>query len=669
MNLPHSIFFDQKKTFIATAITRLSVLGYKQSFYLSEDHRTHKAQLGGQLEVGYVSGADSPHSRPADILVPNWMIGKPAAFDLTVVSLLNSNALYEVGAIGSAYDIRPIAVGKVLRRLTGKCLCTLTKHKATEFFQPLQFGVACPSGTEKVIHGLRTCLEEYWEDDDFAVVKVDMRNAFNLVFRQALLDECAIHFPELLPWASWCCGSHPLLWHPLGHLSSQSGVQKGDPLGPLFFSLVLRKITMAIDADDDCLALLFNAWFLDDGLLAGMKVSHEPHLVILGAPIGDYLFCASYIASKGTEAMKLLSRLVEVACFDPQKLECFTLCTAVPVSNLTWQQAQLSLSHGGLGLRSVSHHSSAAYIASLCSSGFANRDHKHLACAVDSFNSIASLSEIVTVASILASPMQQRALSMKIEDHQFSVLYEASLPADKARLLFTSAPHASSWLLVTVAFDVTVTSPLSVSILPEASVSVGAAALEAGVRKHRANDPKCSELGWVCVPLTVETYGNWGKEAQATFSRLASCIATTSSCHKSQVLGEMYGRLNFTLVQAISRAILATWAAAPADTLASFRAAGEREAINSEVLLLTPVTQKSLSSKLDDHLFKVLLDMSSVADKARLLSVSSPHAASWLSVTVLVSISTLPNSRLPLNSGLAWTFPMVLAAHCALRLP
>ena len=40
---------------------------------------------------------------------------------------------------------------------------------------------------------------------------------------------------------------------------------------------------------------------------------------------------------------------------------------------------------------------------------------------------------------------------MKIEDNQFSVLYEASLPADKARLLSTSAPHASSWLLVTLA--------------------------------------------------------------------------------------------------------------------------------------------------------------------------------------------------------------------------
>ncbi|KAL5510768.1 hypothetical protein EMCRGX_G006369 [Ephydatia muelleri] len=36
---------------------------------------------------------------------------------------------------------------------------------------------------------------------------------------------------------------------------------------------------------------------------------------------------------------------------------------------------------------------------------------------------------------------------------------------------------------------------------------------------------------------------------------------------------------------------------------------------------------------------------------------------------VSVSILTLPNSRLPLSGGLAWTFPMVLAAHCALRLP
>ena len=93
------------------------------------------------------------------------------------------------------------------------------------------------------------------------------------------------------------------------------------------------------------------------------------------------------------------------------------------------------------------------------------------------------------------------------------------------------------------------------------------------------------------------------------------------------------------------------------------------EAINAEALLLTPVTQKSLSSKLDDYLFKVLLDMSSITDKARLLSVSSPHAGLWLLQRVLDYILTLPNFRLLSSGGLAWIFPVVHAAHCALRLP
>ena len=63
------------------------------------------------------------------------------------------------------------------------------------------------------------------------------------------------------------------------------------------------------------------------------------------------------------------------------------------------------------------------------------------------------------------------------------------------------------------AFDFTVSSPLSVAslIINQACITSGFAALSAETRKHKANDPKCSELGWVCVPLAVETYGNWGK--------------------------------------------------------------------------------------------------------------------------------------------------------------
>ena len=96
------------------------------------------------------------------------------------------------------------------------------------------------------------------------------------------------------------------------------------------------------------------------------------------------------------------------------------------------------------------------------------------------------------------------------------------------------------------------------------------------------------------------------------------------------------------------------------------------EAINSEALLLTPVTQRSLSSKLDDHLFKVLLDMSSIADKAHLLSVSSPHAGSWVSVTASEGrgLHLDPSQfQVAIKWWLAWTFLMVHIAHCALRLP
>ena len=70
-------------------------------------HFCHRARLGGQLEVGHGYGTDSSLSRPVDILVPNWMIGKPAAFYLRVISLLLTT-LNEMGAISES------AAGKVV---------------------------------------------------------------------------------------------------------------------------------------------------------------------------------------------------------------------------------------------------------------------------------------------------------------------------------------------------------------------------------------------------------------------------------------------------------------------------------------------------------------------------------------------------------------------------
>ncbi|KAL5477518.1 hypothetical protein EMCRGX_G024328 [Ephydatia muelleri] len=56
------------------------------------------------------------------------------------------------------------------------------------------------------------------------------------------------------------------------------------------------------------------------------------------------------------------------------------------------------------------------------------------------------------------------------------------------------------------------------AILSRSHFTSCVAAHKAECRKHSSNDPKCQELGWVCVPLAVESYGNWGKETQNTFA-------------------------------------------------------------------------------------------------------------------------------------------------------
>ena len=104
--------------------------------------------------------------------------------------------------------------------------------------------------------------------------------------------------------------------------------------------------------------------------------------------------------------------------------------------------------------------------------------------------------------------------------------------------------------------SICVTSPLNSLILSEAGVSSGVAAQASEIRKHNSNDAKCVELGWVCIPLVVETYGAWGQEAVKTFAQLASRLAIACSKPKSVVINEIYGRLNTCLMRSISSAIL-----------------------------------------------------------------------------------------------------------------
>ena len=162
---------------------------------------------------------------------------------------------------------RPIAAGESLRRIIGKVLCARVKGKASTFFAPLQFGVACSHGTERVVHRARKFWDACGDHHDACMVKWDFRNAFNSIARSAIFPLVDREFPELSTWTWWTYGEATYLWYNDDFLESDEGVQQGDPLGPFLFSLALKALTEEIHAA--CPALALHAWYLDDGVVGG----------------------------------------------------------------------------------------------------------------------------------------------------------------------------------------------------------------------------------------------------------------------------------------------------------------------------------------------------------------------------------------------------------------
>eukprot|EP00731_Ephydatia_muelleri_P019820 Em0012g645a len=310
----------------------------------------------------------------------------------------------------------------------------------------------------------------------------------------------------------------------------------------------------------------------------------------------------------------------------------FSLCTAVDTTDVAWQQAQLSLSRGGLGMRSLSLRSPAAFIASLCSSGYGSLSNHHLSLyAIQTFNESVSPSDAIQSDGFVSSTVHQNQISSKIDIHQFNNILTISSVADKARLLSVSSLHAASWLTVVPSeglglhlepsvFQVAVkwwlgldTSNGSLCALcPNNALDpLGhhATTCKKGgdiVTRHNQLRNVLAETcrrAHLSVKVEMESYGTWGKEAMDSFKMLASRLAIISSKPKSVVLSELYSRLNLHL-----------------------------QGYFFESLTNTPSSQKAYSGELEDELFRQILSKSSVPDRARLLSVSSPHASAWLSV-------------------------------------
>ena len=130
--------------------------------------------------------------------------------------------------------------------------------------------------------------------------------------------------------------------------------------------------------------------------------------------------------------------------FDDEVRKCFSSCFAIGTTNPASIQAQLSLGFGGLGLRSLAHHSCAAFITSLSTSGCSSADNLHLKRAVNQFNDQVSPSDNHR-RGIINTTLSKK---LKLECHILNSFLGASSMADRARLLSVSAPRTASWLFV-----------------------------------------------------------------------------------------------------------------------------------------------------------------------------------------------------------------------------
>lgn len=92
-------------------------------------------------------------------------------------------------------DIRPIAMGELIRKLAGRLMLKNSKGEIEDFFKGIQFGVGTKNGIEKIFHAITAFLEI---NPDYDLLISDFINAFNTLFRKYGAATISERFPKFV---------------------------------------------------------------------------------------------------------------------------------------------------------------------------------------------------------------------------------------------------------------------------------------------------------------------------------------------------------------------------------------------------------------------------------------------------------------------------------------
>ena len=133
---------------------------------------------------------------------------------------------------------------------------------AAAVLAPRQLGFGIKGGAEAAAHAARRYLQNL--PNNFVLAKLDFKIAFNSVRRDTIIEAVAARFPELSQFVVACYGAPTSLFFGDSVLSSEEGVQQGDPLGPLLFCLAIKSLLDQVSSE-------FLIGYLDDITVGGDK--------------------------------------------------------------------------------------------------------------------------------------------------------------------------------------------------------------------------------------------------------------------------------------------------------------------------------------------------------------------------------------------------------------
>jgi Reverse transcriptase (RNA-dependent DNA polymerase) len=140
--------------------------------------------------------------------------------------------------------IRPTAISSTLRRLVAKSANRSLQDAVVTKLPPTQLGFGVAHDAEAVVHATIRVLANMGSGK--AVVKIDFKNAFNILRHEKMLNIVHSKLPMLYPFLQNCYACHSFLHFSHFMLMSDEGTRQGNPLGPLLFCSTMMTVVKRI---------------------------------------------------------------------------------------------------------------------------------------------------------------------------------------------------------------------------------------------------------------------------------------------------------------------------------------------------------------------------------------------------------------------------------------